>query len=346
MKASNISSLSVSLALRNTTARMQAMLPRLQQELVTSKHYDNGLALGSQNRKLVSFKNDIDHMQRLIDTNSAASTRLEMTQDSMGRMNSLASELMNAIGIVMGHDGQRSAVKLSASNVLAEMTSILNTQAGGEFIFAGLNASQKPIQDYATGPAKAAFDAAFSTYFGFTKNDPAAAAITQADMQNFLTTQIEPMFTGPAWNTNVSSATDDVMVSRISPEVTAKTSVSANEQPFRQLMLASVVASELYDSNVGGGALDAVSEFTLSKAGSSAGGLTELQGRAGLVEERLTRANDGLKSQKSLFETFASDMESIDPYQTSIELNSLLTQIETSFSITSRIKNLSIMQYL
>ena len=43
---------------------------------------------------------------------------------------------------------------------------------------------------------------------------------------------------------------------------------------------------------------------------------------------------------------FAADLEAVDPYETSIELNTLLTQIETSYSITSRIQQLSIMRFL
>lgn len=346
MKASHISSMSVALALRNATSQLQSRLPELQTEMVTGKHYDSGLVLGSQSRKLVSFKNDIDQLSRLMDTNAQASTRMSMTQDSMTRLNDLASEVQNAVGIAMGHAGSNFSAQLTATNAVAELTSILNTQANGAFIFGGLNASNQPIQDYETGPAKAAFDAAFSGYFGFAKDDAAAANITATQMDDFLTNVVEPMFMGADWYTNFSTATDEVVTSRVSSGVTLDTSVSANEKSFRQLMLASVTASELYDSNISNAGLQQVTEYVILQAGSSAGNLTELQGRAGLVEERLTRANDALSSQKTLLEQFASEMESVDPYETSIELNSLLTQIETSYSITSRIQQLSIMRFL
>jgi flagellar hook-associated protein 3 FlgL len=111
-------------------------------------------------------------------------------------------------------------------------------------------------------------------------------------------------------------------------------------------MLAAVVTSEFFDSNLNGDALQGVSEYVISHAGASVGETTKKQGEVGLVEERLARANDALIEQKSLFETFVSDMEAVDPYETSIELNTLLTQIETSYSITSRIQQLSIMRFL
>jgi flagellar hook-associated protein 3 FlgL len=346
MKTSAISSLAVSLALRNSTARLQGSLPGLQQEVVNGKHNDVGLALGAETRKLASFVADIDHTQRLIDTNEQVGTRLTATQESMTRMNNLADDLTNAVGIVMGHSGQNYAARQTAENVIAEMTSILNTQVNGVFVFSGLNADEKPMSDYETGGAKAAFDTAFQTYFGFGKNDAAAASITRAQIDDFMTTQVEPMFLGAGWNTNMSSATDEVMVSRISAEVTADTSVSANESSFRHLMLASVVATELYDSAMGAEAISGVSEYVISNAGTAAGSLTELQGQVGLVQERVERANEALISQKSLLETFASELESVDPYEKSIELNTLLTQIEVSYSVTARIQQLSLMNYL
>lgn len=346
MKASNVSTLSISLALRSATARMQSSLPGLQQEMVTGKHYDSGLALGAESRKLSSFLGDIDHTKRLIDTNNQISTRLKMIQQSMGQLSTLGSDLQNAVGIVMGDAGQYSTAQATAANTVAEVTSILNGQVNGVFLFSGLNADEKPISDYDTGGGKAAFDAAFTNYFGFDKNDAAAASITRAQMDDFLETEVKPLFTGPGWNASMSSATDDVIVSRISPEVTAKTSVSANEQSIRELMMSAVVASELFDGNLGADALQGASEFTISHAGSAVAGLTEVQGQTGLVEERINRANSQLSAQKSLLESFATDLESVDPYETSIKVNTLLTQLEVSYSITARIQSMSIMNYL
>lgn len=346
MKAANISSLAVSLALRNSTARLQESLPRLQEEMVSGKYDDAGLALGAETRKLTSFLNDIDHTKRLIDTNAQVDTRLSMTQESMSRLSELASDLTNAVGIVLGQPSQSSAAETTANNAIAEMTSILNTQVNGVFIFSGVNADNAPMNDYETGGGKAAFDAAFLSYFGFAKNDPAAASITRTQIEDFLTTSVEPLFLGAGWTANMSTATDEVMSSRISAGVIADTSVSANEEPFRQLMLASVVASELYDSEMGAEALVGVSEYVISKTGTATGGLTKRQGEVGLVEERLARATDQLITQRSLLETFASDLESVDAYEKSIELSTLLTQIEVSYSVTSKIKSLSLMNYL
>ena len=197
-----------------------------------------------------------------------------------------------------------------------------------------------------TGPGKAAFDNAFLTYFGFDRYDPAAAALRRTDIDNFITTQVEPMFMGAGWTANMSSATDEVVNSRISAGVVAETSVSANEDAFRELMMSAVVASELFDSNLGADALVGASQFIIARAGSASGAITKVQGRVGLVENRLTRVNEALDQQKTLFTQFAGELESVDSYDAGIKLNTLLTQIEVSYQITARIQGLSLMNYL
>ncbi|QKV19625.1 flagellar hook-associated family protein [Oricola thermophila] len=346
MRISNISTLSVSLALRSATNQLQHDLPRLQTELVTGKYADSGLSLGAESRKLAAFVGDIDHVQQMIDTNEQVRTRLSITQESMSYLGELADELVNAVAIVMGDQNQYPTAQQTASNAVAEIVSVLNTQVNGVFVFGGLNVDTRPISDYETGGGKAAFDNAFLLHFGFTKDDPNAALLTAADIENFLTTQVDPLFMGAGWTANMSSATDEVITSRISAGVTAETSVSANETAFRKLTMASVVATELFDSNLNGDALLGVADFVISQAGSAGGDLVKVRGQVGLVENRLERLNEELTAEKGLLETFASELVAVDSYDTSVELNTLLTQIEISYQITARIQSLSLMDYV
>jgi len=346
MRTSTISTYALNLALRSSTSQLQGKMPQLQEEVVTGKHSDSGLVLGAESRKLQSFKSDIDHAQSLIDTNSQIQTRLTMTQDSMDYLNELSSGLINAVGIVMGEKTQYSTAQQTAASTIAEMTSVLNTQVNGIFIFGGQNTDQQPIADYETGGGKAAFDAAFQAYFGFAKDDPLATGITAAQIEDFMNNDVMDLYMGAGWAANVSSASDEALQSRISAGVSADTSVSANEDGFRRMMMASVVAAELFDSNLNAESLLSVSDFVISNMGSANGAITDIQGKVGLVESRIDRASETLGSQKSLLESFAAELEAVDPYEVSIELNSLMTQLEASYQITARIQKMSLMDYL
>ena len=105
----------------------------------------------------------------------------------------------------------------------------------------------KPLDGFAAGsPAKAAFDAAFLAHFGFSQNDPAAANITTAQMDTFITNAVEPQFLGAGWQANWSNATDQTIVSRIALNETTETSVSANNDGMRKLAMAAATISDLF----------------------------------------------------------------------------------------------------
>ena len=50
--------------------------------------------------------------------------------------------------------------------------------------------------------------------------------------------------------------------------------------------------------------------------------------------------------QIDLFERNILDMEGVDPYEVSNRVTALLTQIETSYALTARIQQLSLLKYL
>jgi flagellar hook-associated protein 3 FlgL len=346
MKASFVSSFSITNALRSSTARLQHSLPRLQQEMVTGRHADSGLSLGSQTASLATLTNDIANIDRLYDTNNRVMTRMSMVQSGMDQLNSLVQDIVSSIGVTLGDDSQKEAVKSATENAILEFTSVLNRQADGIYLFAGDNAQTRPIADYAGSALQASFDTAFQTYFGFTKDSPATAGITEAQVNDFIATVAEPLFTGAGWTTNVSSASDNVQNARIEDGITIGVSVSANEDAFQQIAISAIIASEFYSTEIGGEALFAAGKYAVETASTAISGLTKIQGQLGLAEERVSRVNDGLKVQKNLFETFVVELDGVDAYDAAIEVNTLITQIEVSYSVTSRIQNLSLMQYL
>lgn len=346
MKASYVSTAAINFGLRNATASMQRTLPDLQLETVTGRNADSGLALGSKTGELASLRHDISVLQRLSDTNDLASVRMRTSQSSLGQLTTVGDNLIEAISLVFGNNSQKSAVAITATSGIAEMTASLNSTVGGVFVFGGENSDSAPVSDYEGSPAQTAFRDAFQTEFGFAIDSPLAENITQTQIQDFITNTAEPLFLGAGWTTNMSSASDDVPDTRVSDNVTVKTSISANEESIQKIMFSTILASELFSSQLGDGALDTVGKYVIENVTEANGGITQKRGSIGLSQERVERANEALDLQKSLLETFVIDLDGVDTYETAIKVNSLLTQIEVSYSVTARIQNLSLMQYL
>lgn len=327
-------------------ATSQSQLVKAEREVATGKVDDLGLALGRQTGNFISLKGDMRRLETLIDTNGLAANRMSASQQAIGQIISRTQEIMSDMASGIGLSTDQSIVSGMANAVLNDIIDTLNTSHNGDYMFAGVNSDAPPLADYETSAAKTAFDTAFSGFFGFAKDDPAAQTIDAATMRTFLDTVVEPQFLGAGWTANLSGASDDGILSRITLTQSATTSVSANEEGFRKAVMASVITAELFSGNLGNAALTAVAEKSTELSGEAVGNMADLQGRLGLVEEQVSTATDRLNAQISVLSEHASSLESVDPYEASTRLTSLLGQIETSYALTARIQQLSLMRFM
>lgn len=348
MKTVSVSSAGISNAMRYSQMRMQVDLVKAQKEMDTGKVADTGLALGARTSQSVTFARDLDRLNGIVDSNSLVASRLSSTQDSLGQIADAAQTLLSSLTSAASGDAQDNVLQTTGKATLQALTSILNTSVNGEYLFAGTNTDIKPIDDFtaAGSPAKAAFDAAFLAHFGFTKNDPAAAGISAADMDDFIANDVEPQFLGAGWQANWSNATDQPIVSRIALNETTEASVSANNDGVRKLAMAASMISDLLSGNVGDVARKSLTDRALSLVGEAIAGIGQVRAQAGIVEKRVSDASDRMKTQVDLFERHIIDLEGVDPYEAANRVNDLMSHIQTSFALTARIQQLSLLNFL
>jgi flagellar hook-associated protein 3 FlgL len=348
MKASFVSSAAISQAMRYSLQRMQVQLIGAQKEVSTGRVADAGLALGMRTGQSVSFARDIDRFQAIVDSNELIASRLKASQDALSQVTTVAQKFLQTLAAGTSGVASADVVVTEARSTLEALTSILNSSLRGEYLFAGNNTDVSPINDFAdpTSPNKVAFDAAFLAHFGFVQSDPLAATITGADMDTFLDTVVEPQFLGAGWQTNWSNASDQQIVNRITLNETAPTSVSANEEGLRKLAMATATLADLFGTDLTQGARDALVSRAIELVSEGLSGVANVQAETGVTENRVARASERVKMQIDLFKTNIIDMESVDPYEASTRVNSLLSQIEMSYALTARIQQLSLVRYL
>lgn len=348
MKAVSVSSAAISNAMRYSQMRMQVDLVKAQKELDTGKVADIGLSLGANTSQSVNFHRDLERLNSIVDSNALVSSRLKATQDALGHIVDAAQALLSSMTVATSGDMPDRVAAESGRTALQSLTSLLNSSLNGEYLFAGTNTDVRPINDYSAvaSPAKAAFDAAFLTHFGFTQMDPAAASISTADMDSFLTSSIEPQFLGAAWQANWSNATDQQIVSRIALNETTETSVSANQEGLRKLAMAATIVAEAFSGNLSAAAKNAAATKALALAGEAIASLGQLQSQTGIIQNRVANASERINTQVDLFERHIIDLEGIDPYEAANRVNDLMSHIQTSFALTARIQQLSLLNYL
>ncbi len=69
-------------------------------------------------------------------------------------------------------------------------------------------------------------------------------------------------------------------------------------------------------------------------------------GKLGNVQEQVKLASERLKVQTDILNRRINDLENVNLEETSVRLNTALTQLETTYAVTARMQGLSILNYL
>ncbi|MGL4397205.1 MAG: flagellin, partial [Hyphomicrobium sp.] len=65
-----------------------------------------------------------------------------------------------------------------------------------------------------------------------------------------------------------------------------------------------------------------------------------------LSQERTALATERMSIQMDIISTHVGKLESVDPAEVSVRVTALMTQIETSYALTARLHQLSLVNYL
>jgi flagellar hook-associated protein 3 FlgL len=346
MDTTRISSLAFNSLLRGSTIAAKAELAARSEEATTGRLADAGLSLGAGTGRLRSLSSLHQHLSSIDDANALAGGRLSATQAALEGLSGLTTDMMSLLSAGDMLTDANAAKLATARESLASATGFANTSYSGVSLFGGVRTSGPAVSDWESGAAQTVFRDAFSSRFGFDISDAAAASISAADMSDFLETTARPMFEGPDWTTNLSSASDEALRSRIAPGESAVTSVNANESSVRALFMATAVTFEFLGSHLGAEAAGAVSDFALSSLGEANKGLADLQGRVGVMQQRVTRASEAGEARLALLNSMIDAIKGVDPYEAASRVNELTTRLETSYTLTARLQDLSLVRYL
>jgi flagellar hook-associated protein 3 FlgL len=363
MKLSTISSNAIQNAMRLTIRQSQNDMTQASLEATTGVYADIGVSLGGQTAQSIDLSRETARIDAILGSNSIAEGRMTASQDALKNMTSAAQDFMNQLVALRGNkDG--ASVKLTqqtATNSLSSLIGAGNTMLNGQYIFAGTNTDVQPLTDQTT-PATAAIQNNLQAYASM--NGTTAGQLTGAQMTDFITKYVEPAFSGtpvvpappttpatpafqtiPPWS-DWSSASDQNLTSRISNSEVVDTSTSSNGSGMRYLALAATVTTALSGLALSPDALNSVTDQATSYARQAVDGLNNQASQLGLSQSRATKADDALNAQKDIFNNNIVDLQGVDPYEASTRVNSLETQLQTAYTIVSKIQQLSLVNYL
>jgi flagellar hook-associated protein 3 FlgL len=348
MKSSFISSSAIQNAMRLTIRQAQNQMTKATMEATTGVYADIGVSLGGNAAKSVDFSREVDRIASIKASNSIVTARMESSQLGLSKMKDVGDGLVSKLTALQGSKdpGSITVAIQSATSALSTMMDTANTMVNGEYLFSGINTDVQPLTDK-TAATTATIVAQLNTYA--TGLGKAVKDLTGAEMTTFITTQVEPMFSQAAWTdptTGWSQASSQNMTSRISNSEVVESSTNANSEGMRYFALASVMTSALFGQNLSSDAMTAVSSKAITYTTKATSGLVTQASQIGLSQERVKKSNDALDAQSNIIKNKLVDLQGVDPYEASTLVKTLETQLETAYTIVSKIQQLSLVNYL
>lgn len=344
-----ISTASLSSETKASIARIQQRLVDAQTELATGRHADVGLTLGAQTGVAVSLRQDIAQIQSIKDTNSIVLTRMQGSQAALNTLATTSQTFLNALTPAQSDNTISGTILQQAQAAMQSLQDQLNSSLDGQYLFAGINSDVKPLDDFFGNPPPAsaqAVQAAFTAKFGMSPDDPNVSSISASDMQDFLNNEFADLFSDANWSANWSGASDKPVNSRISRTETANTSVTANDNTFRQLTEAFTMVAGLGFQNLNNATQKVVMQQATQIVSNGIGGLTKVQSFLGVTQQRVSDANDQIDTQVNFLNKSIDGLESVDSAEVTTQISDLSTALEAAYAVTNRLSNLSIMDFL
>ena len=142
-----ISTLSQSLALRQSINQMRAQFDDLQRQLATGLKTDSYAKLGTDRNTVLSLSHQLSQLSTYTNTISKTNMRIEVMTDALTRVNSIASETKTTLassGFELVNGTQTSA-QVQAAMQFDEIVNLLNLQVEDRYLFGGVDTQTRPV---------------------------------------------------------------------------------------------------------------------------------------------------------------------------------------------------------
>lgn len=330
---------------RLAMAAAQKQLTAAQTEASTGRHADVTLALGSRAGSDIGLRIQLATVEKDIGAATQAKVKAGVLQTSLSYLTEMTNGFRSALTGARNSAGGRNVAANAAASALASMRETLNTAYDGQYLFAGVNATTAPINGYAGGP-HAEIISAFTAEFGFPPDDPAAAALTPTQINDFLSGSFNDLFEGASWNANWSNAADETVTVRLGGGEPVDTATSANAPFARKMAAAFSMIDVLGRGQLGQAALQTAIDSSLALVSAAQADIGGEQARIGAGESRIAATTENFETRKERLTSSIQSLEGVDSYEAAARVNVLMTELEASYALTARISKMSLLSYL
>lgn len=329
------STLQKSLNSRRSIADQDRQLQKAQQEMVTGLREDVYADAGFRAAQSLDLRNRMSRIESFATSNKLLAGKLEMMSSQMSSMRNQSQEF-SALAVSLGNGTQgRDVLAVQANALIQSLASQINTSYSGEFLFSGVNSDKASLSltgtTFATPPLPAGASlsdvnatlAAFDSYFGLNGAPPAAngyaSLITAGEQQSATVDQYTSLGYG--------MGADDEAFALI----------------FKGLaMFANTDITQITDADAYRVWVDAATDAIVQGTNKLQREETILGNQQSLIDQVTTRQ----ATLANVYNERVLDIEGVDSYEAATRLESMSAQLDASYAVTVRLKNLSLLNYL
>ena len=315
----------LSSGLSETIVRLRDRMDTTSEEAVTGRYKDMTAHLSGRIGQAMLGQKAIDDVANERTQLTLKETRLEIIQQSLTAIDDNIGQLGVRMKSALGSEDftARESVVRDAKAALASTFSVLNTRHGERYLFSGDATNTKPVGDV-------------DIFLGDVRSMAASAtdaADFAAQMDSYSNTP------GSGWQANVYSGTatasDPASLTGTDPAIT---------QTLQGLAVLALSGSDETLPLLNGNSDTLIAATETLADGQAA--LTNARAERGILQAQIESSKSALDLEETVLTHSFNQMTARDQYEAASELKRLETSLEASYTLTARLANLSLLNFM
>ncbi len=343
---------------RSQTSDLQNQLNTVSLEVATGLKSDVYRSLGFQSSEVLALRMQFSRNEDYISSNELLANKLDVTALTLSGIRDITQDFLNiATPNANAPTTSASGLQAAALAAIEQLTGQLNTTYQNTALFAGIDSGQIPLQKWEGVDADTGLSPSdvLANVIGGGFADGTDAAQKASVLEDIFssTDSINPdrnfeatFFNGSPLQQSGGAATPRLK-SQIDKNTTLSYGIQANDPAFTDVLRGLSMIAAIDVSTIGDGeAYDAWMSNAISALSSGVSGLIEVEAKLGSQQQALDERISAQVSLGDVFNSRINNLEGVDLYEASSRILLLETQLQATYTVTSRLSNLSILNFL
>ena len=346
-----ISTLASHLQLNSSIRSLQSQLMDAQKEISTGRKADLVAALRDRAAEDVDLRNALADANEYKGTTDIVASRMDSMQAALSGVHDIAEQMRNT-ALTSRDSVSRHYLQQAAATALDRINSFLNGEVGDRTLFSGNQTNVSPMQgantvNGATGVSpQQAVNQVIANLGPITD---AASALAVANGPDGVSSIFNDTNSNPNLRytpTFYNGGTTGTVSARLDRGSQIDYGVRADDPAFRELQQGLYMLSSVPSGSIPDDAYAAWQDEAIKHISAGFQGTIDVSAELGYKQSVVADASTRHDATIAQLNNQVANLEAADPYETSLRLSQLQTQLEATFSITARMNDLTLTKFL